>query len=60
MRVSNPRAIIYVHFKLPFESSNLPGAGPIVYLYTMYGERERETEREREREREREGRLLRA
>ena len=27
--VSNPRAIAYVHFKLPCERSNLPGSGPI-------------------------------
>ena len=27
--VSNSRTIAYAHFKLPFESSDLPGAGPI-------------------------------
>ena len=29
LRVSNPRTIIYFPFKMPFESFNLPGAGPI-------------------------------
>ena len=29
LRVSNPGTVACVHFKLPFESSNLPGAGPI-------------------------------
>ena len=29
LRVSGPRNLAHVHFKLPFESSNLPGAGPI-------------------------------
>ena len=29
LRVSNPRAIAYAHLKVPFESSDLPGAGPI-------------------------------
>ena len=29
LRVSNPRTIAYVHFKMPFESSNILGAGPI-------------------------------
>ena len=29
LRVSNPRTTAYCHFKMPFESSNLPGAGPI-------------------------------
>ena len=28
-RVSDPRSIAYVHSKIPFESSNLPGSGPI-------------------------------
>ena len=28
-RVSNPRTVTDVHFKMPCESSNLPGAGPI-------------------------------
>ena len=27
-RVSNPRTIAYFHSNMPFESSNLPGAGP--------------------------------
>ena len=26
--ISNPRTTVYVHFSMPFESSNLPGAGP--------------------------------
>ena len=30
--VSNPKTTDYVHFKVPFESSNLPGAGPISRL----------------------------
>ena len=29
LMVSNPRTIAYVHFNMPFEHSNLPGAGPI-------------------------------
>ena len=29
LRVSNPSAIVYVHFEMPFESSNPPGAGHI-------------------------------
>ena len=29
LRVSNLRASAYVHLKVPFGSSNLPGAGPI-------------------------------
>ena len=29
LRVSNPTAIAYFYFKLPFETSNLPVAGPI-------------------------------
>ena len=29
-RVSNPRTIAYVHLNVPFESSNLPGAVPII------------------------------
>ena len=29
LRVSNPGAIPYFRFKVPLESSNLPGAGPI-------------------------------
>ena len=28
-RVSNPRTTGYLHFNTPFESSNLPGSGPI-------------------------------
>ena len=28
LRVSDPRTSAYVHFNMPFESSNLPGAGP--------------------------------
>ena len=27
--LSNPRTIAYVQVKTPYESSNLPGAGPI-------------------------------
>ena len=27
LRVSNPRAVAYSHFSMPFESSNLPGSG---------------------------------
>ena len=34
-RVSNPRAIAYFHFNRPFESSNLPGAGPIFPAWTL-------------------------
>ena len=30
LRVSNPRNIAYVHFKMPFETSNIPEAGPIL------------------------------
>ena len=29
LRVSNPRTIAYVHFNMPFDSSNLPWTGPI-------------------------------
>ena len=29
LRVSNPRTAAYAYFNMPFESSNLPGAGPI-------------------------------
>ena len=32
LRVSNLRTVTYVHFNLPFESSNLPGAGPIFQI----------------------------
>ena len=30
-RVSNPRTVAYAHFKVPFESSNLLGAGPTFF-----------------------------
>ena len=30
LRVSNPRTFAYARSKMPFESSNIPGAGPIV------------------------------
>ena len=29
LRISNPKATAYVHFNMPFESSNLPASGPI-------------------------------
>ena len=29
LRVSNPRTVAYLHFEMPLESSDLPGAGPI-------------------------------
>ena len=29
LRVPNPRTFAYAHFKMPFESSKLPGPGPI-------------------------------
>ena len=29
LRASNPRTIAYAHFKMPFESSDLPVAEPI-------------------------------
>ena len=34
-RVSNPRTIAYAHFKMPFESSSLPGAGHIFPDWTF-------------------------
>ena len=34
-RVSNPRAIAYFHFRMLFESSNLPGAGPIFPRHSL-------------------------
>ena len=30
LRVSNQRTVAYFHFNMPFENSNLPGAGPIL------------------------------
>ena len=32
MRVSNPRAIAYFHFNMPFESSNIPGTLPVFQI----------------------------
>ena len=29
LRISNPGTVAYDHFNMPFEGSNLPGAGPI-------------------------------
>ena len=33
--VSDPRAIAYALFKMPFESSSLPGSGPMFPLWTF-------------------------
>ena len=58
LRVSNPGAIAYVHFKLPFESSDLPGAGPFFPDSTFENWPYRSLERKNGRERggERQGR----
>ena len=35
LRFSNPRTIAYAHFKMPFESRNIPGAGPVFPDWTF-------------------------